>query len=344
MMRHLLLASTVFAASATLADAQTLTLRVLGQPSGSGLIAQTIEKPFFEGLAERSGLDIKVEYLPVDVAGIPDTDGLRVLRSGLFDIVSIRGPQVSRDEPSVLGLDLVGMNTSYEAGRKNVDAFLPYVDQRLQAQFGARLFGMWPAGPQVIFCRPEVKSLADLHEQRIRVGDQSAANFVTKLGALGISMPFGEVQQSLARGVIDCAITGPSSANSGGWPEATTTVLPVALQLAMNGYAMNGKSLARFSPEDQAKLEAALRELTDEIWGFSEELYVDAMRCNTGEQPCERGTSYKLSAAPVSAEDLGTVAAAVGEISLPIWAQQCNAVAADCEATWRATVGVNLGL
>lgn len=342
MLRILLITACSLLASAVAAE--TVTLRVLGQPSGSGLIAQQKEQPFFEALAEKTGLDIKVEYLPVDVAGIPDNDGLRILKSGLFDIVSIRGPQVSRDEPSVLGLDLVGLNTSFASGKANVAAFLPYVDQRLQRQFNAKLFGMWPAGPQVIFCKPHIGSLADLHDKKIRVGDQSAANFVAKLGATGISMPFGEVQQSLARGVVDCAITGPASANTGGWPEATTTVLPVALQLAMNGYAVNLKTLAKFSPEDQAKLEAAIAKLTAEIWTFSEDLYDDAMRCNTGQQPCERGTAYTLTEAPVSETDLKIVADAVGEVSLPIWAAQCNAVAADCETVWRSSVGAALGL
>ncbi|RWR04855.1 ABC transporter substrate-binding protein [Sinirhodobacter populi] len=322
----LIAACTLFAG---VAAADTITLRVLGQPSGSGLIAQQVEQPFFESLAERTGLDIRVEYLPIDVAGIPDTDGLRVLRSGLFDIVSLRGPQVSRDEPSILGLDLVGLNTSFEAGRANVEAFMPYVDQRLQAQFNAKLYGMWPAGPQVIFCKPEVNTLSDLHELRIRVGDQSAANFVSRLGAIGISMPFGEVQQSLARGVVDCA---------------TTTVLPIALQLAMNGYGINLKSLARFTDEEQAALEAAMAELNNEIWGFSEELYADAMRCNAGQQPCERGTLYSLTEAPVTEKDLQIVSDAVAEVSLPIWAEQCNAVAADCEAVWRSTIGAGLGL
>ncbi|MBX3529634.1 MAG: TRAP transporter substrate-binding protein [Rhizobiaceae bacterium] len=339
----------LFAAAATLiaiapARAETITLRVLGQPSGSGLIAQQKEKPFFEKLAETSGLDIKVEYLPVDVAGIPDTDGLRILKSGLFDIVSIRGPQVSRDEPSVLGLDLVGLNTSYEAGRKHIDAFMPYVAARIESQFNGKLLGVWPAGPQVIFCKPEIKGLADLSGHKVRVGDQSAANFVAKLGATGISMPFGEVQQSLARGVVDCAITGPASANSGGWPEATTTVLPIALQLAVNGYAINSNSWAKFTPEQQAKLAAAIGTLTSDIWAFSEELYEDAMRCNTGQTPCERGKPYSLTAAAVSEADLKTVAEAVGEVSLPIWAKQCNAVAPDCEAAWRAAVGSQLGL
>lgn len=326
------------------AHADTLSLRVLGQPAGSGLIAQNKEQPFFEALAEHSGMDVSVQYIPVDVAGIPDTDGLRVLNSGLFDIVSLRGPQVSRDEPSILGLDLVGLNTSFEAGRNNVDAFYDYVDSRLQERFNAKLLGVWPAGPQVIFCNKDITGLDDLRGLRVRVGDQSAANFIGELGATGISMPFGDVQQALSRGVVDCAITGPASANSGGWPEATSTVLPIALQLAINGYAINMNTWNRLSAEQQTQLEEAIAKLSDDVWQYSEALYEDAMRCNAGESPCEFGTSYSLSEVPVSGADLATVTAAVEEVSLPLWARQCNAVAADCEAAWRDTVGAQLGL
>jgi TRAP-type transport system periplasmic protein len=326
------------------AHAEPFSLRVLGQPVGSGLIQQEKEQPFFETLAASTGLDVSVEYLPVDVAGIPDTDGLRVLRSGLFDIVSIRGPQVSRDEPAVLGLDLVGLNSSFEAGRAHTDAFLATVDARMQERFNAKLIGVWPAGPQVIFCKPEITGLSDLRGLKVRVGDQSAANFVAGLGATGVPMPFGETQPALSRGVVDCAITGPSSANSGGWPEATTTVLPIALQLAVNGYAINLDKWNALTPEQQQGLDTALSDHVDAIWSFSEELYDDAMRCNAGQTPCERGTSYNLTVVPVTEADLALVTNALTETSLPVWAEQCNAVNADCEAEWRASIGAILGL
>lgn len=179
---------------------------------------------------------------------------------------------------------------------------------------------------------------------KVRVGDQSAANFIGGLGATGVPMPFGEVQQSLARGVVDCAITGPASANSGGWPEATTTVLPLALQMAVNGYAINLDKWNSLSSVDQEKLQAAITGLTDDIWSYSEELYSDAMRCNSGQTPCSLPNSYSLKQAPVSEADVATVAAAVGEVSLPVWAEQCDAVFAECEAKWMETVGVQLGL
>ncbi len=130
-------------------------------------------------------------------------------------------------------------------------AFMPIVDADLQKRFGVKLLGMWPAGPQMIFCKPRIRSLADLKNLKVRVGDQSAAAFVAKFGAVGVPLSFGEVQQALARGVVDCAITGSASANSAGWPEVTTTVLPVPIQLAMNGYAINLLTWNKLSRADQ---------------------------------------------------------------------------------------------
>lgn len=326
------------------AQAAPTSLRVLGQPVGSGLIQQKKEQPFFEGLAEHTGQDFSVQYLPVDVAGIPDTDGLRVLRSGLFDIVSIRGSQVSRDEPTLMGADLVGLNTSFEEGKRNIDAYFSTLDQRLQGSFNAKLLGLWPAGPQIIFCKPQIAGLADLKGLKVRVGDQNTANFMSSLGATGVPMPFGEVQQSLARGVVDCAITGPASANSGGWPEAASTVLPIALQMAINGYAINLKTWNAMSQEQQAALEKAVNSLSADIWAYSEELYDDAMRCNAGDQPCELGKPYKLKTVSADEQDLEAVKQALKETSLPVWAKQCNAVNKECETNWLATIGKELGL
>ncbi|UTW12300.1 TRAP transporter substrate-binding protein [Marinobacterium rhizophilum] len=326
----------------TCAQADTLSLKVLGQPAGSGLIQQQKEQPFFENFAKHSGLDATVQYLPVDVAGIPDTDALRVLQGGLFDIVSIRGSQASRDEPILLGFDLVGLNASFEEGKRHTDAFFDTVDQRLQSNFNTKLLGVWPAGPQVIFCKPEVTGLKDLAGLKIRVGDQSVANFVAGFGATGVPMPFGEVQQALARGVVECAITGPASANSGGWPEATTTVLPLALQLAINGYGINLKTWNSLSDEDKAKLQGAIDTLVADIWSYSEELYEDALRCNTGDAACQHGTLYKLKLQPVADADLAIVKEALTAKSLPVWAEQCNAVNPSCESDWNATVGAQL--
>jgi hypothetical protein len=118
--------------------------------------------------------------------------------------------------------------------------------------------------------------------------------------------------------------------------------MPLALQLAINGYGMNLDTWNKLSPEDQTKLADAIKGLTDDIWAYSEELYDDAMNCNTGKEPCKLGKPYKLASVPVTDADLAVVKKALTETSVPIWAKQCNAVNPTCEADWQASVGAGL--
>lgn len=314
-------------------------LRVMGQPVATGLIQKNVEQPFFENFAEETGLDIAADYQPVDVTGIKDTEQLRILKSGLFDIVSLRLSQVSRDEPTILGLDLVGLNPDYATGKETVEKFASTVDEQLQEKFNTKLLGVWPFGPQVLFCEPEIASLSDLKGLKVRVYDQNLANFVSLVGGTPVPLSFPEVQQSLARGVVDCAITGPSSANSAGWPEVTSYMLPIAFQLAMNGYGINLDTWNGLSAEDQAKLQAGFDALVADIWSYSEELFVDAVSCNTGGEICETGTKYDLKLVEPSEADTALIGTAVTEVSFPAWKETCDAVNPECSAAWLETVG-----
>ncbi len=326
------------------ASAETLEFKVLGQPLATGLIQKNKEQPFFENFAERTGLDAKADYKPLDMTGIKDTEELRVLKAGLFDIISLRMSQVSRDAPTILGLDLVGLNPTYDEGRKTMKEFAPIVDARLQEQFNTKLLGIWPFGPQVLFCKPKIAKLSDLKGYKVRVYDQSLANFVAKVGGTPVPIGFAEVHQSLARGVVDCAITGPSSANSAGWPEVTTHMLPVAFQVALNGYGINLDTWNKLSPDQQAKLTAAFDQLIEEIWQYSEYLFEDAVRCTTGQKPCETVKQYNLVSVPVTAEDLALVGNAVAEVSFPAWAEICDKSNPTCSADWKKTVGKRVGI
>jgi TRAP-type C4-dicarboxylate transport system substrate-binding protein len=325
-------------------SAETLKFNVLGQPLATGLIQKNKEQPFFEDFAARTGLDAVADYKPLDMTGIKDTEELRVLKSGLFDIISLRMSQVSRDAPTILGLDLVGLNPTYDEGRKTMKEFAPIVDKRLQEQFNTKLLGIWPFGPQVLFCKPKISKLSDLKGHKVRVYDQSLANFVAKVGGTPVPIGFAEVHQSLARGVVDCAITGPSSANSAGWPEVTTHMLPVAFQVALNGYGMNLGVWNKLSADQQGKIAGAFDKLTEEIWQYSEYLFEDAVRCTTGQTPCETVKQYNLVNVPVSDEDLAIVGNAVAEVSFPAWAEICDKSNSSCSADWKKTVGKRVGV
>ncbi len=339
--------ATAFAAAALCAPAlaqDRTKLRVMGMPLATGKIQKDKEQPFFENFAKETGLPIDMDYKPLDSTGVKEFEQLRVMKSGLFDIVGLRLGQVSRDEPTILGLDLVGLNTDYKVARKVVDAYKDAVDLRLQQQFNTKLLGVWPFGPQIIFCKPEITGLSDLKGKKVRILDGVMAKFMEKIGATPVTMAFGEVSQGLKLGTIDCAVTGPSSANSAGWPESATHVYPLGLQVAVQGYGINMASWKKLPPDQQGKLRIAIEKLTDDIWKYSEELWADGMRCNAGQDPCTTGKKYSMKTVKVQPKDLELMKSALKEISLPAWTELCEKSNPGCAATWQRAVGPVIGL
>jgi len=331
-------------ATAPVSAQEKIVLKVIGQPLATGLIQKNKEQPFFETLAQKTGLPIEVEYKPVDTTGIKDTDELRVMKSGLFEVASLRMSQNSRDEPTILGLDLVGLNPDYKTGRAVAKAYFAELDQRLQKQFNVKLLGVWPFGPQVLFCKKPITKLADVKGLKVRVYDQNLAKFIQSLGGTPVPLSFAETHQSLSLGVVDCAITGPSSANSAGWPEVTTHMLPIGFQMALNGYAITLPAWNKLKPDQQAKLKAAFDAQLEEVWRYSEELFVDASNCNIGKDPCTTGKKFQLVNVPVTQGDLDIVRNAVRDVSFPVWAEVCDKTNPGCSATWKKLVGPIVGL
>jgi TRAP-type transport system periplasmic protein len=321
-----------------------MTFKVIGQPAATGNIQKNREKPFFDEFAKRTGLPIDADYKPNDQLGLKDTEQLRIMKAGLFDIVSLRVSQNSRDEPTLLGMDLVGGSPDYPTARKVYEAWFDTLDQRLQKQFQVKLLGVWPFGPQILFCKKPIASLADLKGLKVRVYDQNLAKFIETVGGTPVPLSFVEVHQSLSLGVVDCAITGPSSANSSNWPEVTTHQYPLGFQMALNGYAITLKAWGRLKPDEQQKLAAAFKTLVDDIWVYSEQLTQDALNCNAGKDPCTTGKKFKLINVPVTPADIETVRGAVAKVSLPTWAEICDKSNPGCSDTWKKTVGKAVGI
>jgi TRAP-type C4-dicarboxylate transport system substrate-binding protein len=323
---------------------EKLRFKMIGQPLATGLIQKTKEQPFFENFAQNSGLPVDIDYKPVDTLGIKDTEQLRVMKAGLFEMASLRMSQNSRDEPTILGLDLVGLNPDYATGKKVALAYAPILDQRLQKQFGVKLLGIWPFGPQVVFCKKPIGKLGDLKGLKVRVYDQNLAKFVESLGGTPVPIAFAETHQSLSLGVVDCAVTGPSSANSAGWPEVSTHYLPIGMQIALNGYGISLAAWNKLKPDQQKKFQAAVDSLIDDIWQYSEHLFIDASNCNVGKDPCTTGKKFNLVNVPVTKGDLDIVRKAVRDISFPVWAEVCDRSNPGCSATWKKAVGPIVGL
>ncbi len=337
----LLVALAAFASSGRAGERQW---KALGLNLNIGLIQKNYEQPFFENFAKETGVDIAVSYSPLDVTGLKTEETLRVLKNGMFDVVALRSAQAARDDPFLLGPDLVGLCTDYRSARVVYDRYRAAYAERIEKKFGAKLMGLWPFGPQILFSRVELKSLADIKGKKVRVYDQSLAQFVESLGGVPVSVNFGEVQQALSRGVVDIAITGASSANTAGWPEVTKYMMPIGFQISFNGYAINLKSWNALSADEQKKIQAAFDKLNDQIWKYSEEINEDAIRCNSGQSPCSTVNPYKLEMIPVTDADREILKNALAKVSFPAWAAIADKVDPNNSKIWKELVGDLAGI
>ena len=330
------------AATCALAQAPS-TMRVAGNFSTNVRHSEGIERPFFNGLSAASGVPFTANFNPMDVVNVKADDALRLLRSGTFDVMAVQMGSVARDDPFVEGIDLVGVSTDMASLRKAVDAYRAELDARMQRRFKTKILTLWPFGPQVFYCSKPVASVDDLKGLKVRSFTPTMSALLQRLGATPVTLPFAEVYPALANGVADCGVTSPNSGNSGKWPEVTNHYFPLSVSGSVQGHFANLDYWNKFSPEQQAKMEAEFKKMEDQMWAFAIETTADSQSCNTG-GACKSGTPFKMKLVEPSDQDRAKVAAAVKEAVLPIWRDTCNKVDPTCTATWNKTVGQARGL
>jgi len=332
------------AAAAPAAAQEPATMRSAGTASANRSHTDAVERPFFDGLAKAVGIKTQVTYNPYDVLGLVQGDALRSLRAGTFDVMTVQIGLAARDDPFFDGIDLVGVSTSMADQRKVTDAYRAAFDQRLQQRFNSKVMTLWPYGPQVIYCSGALKSFDDLKGQKIRVHSQSLGAFAQFFGAIPVTLQFPEVYPALQRGVVNCAVTSPTSGNTGKWPEVTTLILPLSLGGGVHGHFMNLDYWKKFSPEQQAKLAAEFKKMEDRLWAVASESNDDALNCNLGKEPCSKShTRYSLKAVEMTPAEEKKFRAAVSTAVLPLFKKTCNAVEPKCSDTWNATIGKAAG-
>ncbi len=260
-------AGMVLLAGATLAASDT-PLRVAGNFS-QNITQVEIERTFFNGLSEATGVGISMNYNPMDVVGVKAPDALRMLRGGSFDVMSVQIGMASRDDPFFEGIDLIGVAPDMETLRKVVDAYREPFDQRLQERFNAKVLTLWPFGPQVFYCNHPLESVNDLRGLKVRSFTPSMSAMLESFGATPVTLQFSEVYPALQRGVASCGVTSPTSGNTGNWPEVTTHYLPMAVSGSVQGHFINLAAWNRFSPEEQEKLLAEFAKLEGEMWDLA---------------------------------------------------------------------------
>lgn len=326
-----------------LAHANDLVMRVAGNSSANVRHSEGIEKPFFLNLPKTSGVGMEVKFNPMDVVNVKPDDALRMLRSNIFDVMSVQIGSVARDDPFFEGIDLAGVSTNMTQLRTAMEAYRPAFDARLQDRFNAKALTLWPFGPQVFFCNKPIKSIADFKGLKVRSFTPSMSAMLQNLGATPVTLSFSEVYSALGNGVVDCGVTSANSGNAGKWPEVTQYFYPLAVAGSVQGHFVSLDFWKKLTPAQQVKIQAEFKKMENQMWDLAEEGTADSINCNTG-KACKSGTSFKMTLVPVTADDEAKIKAASAATVLPMWKGVCNKVNPKCSDTWNATVGKARGM
>lgn len=336
---YALLASTALLTVPAMAEE----LAVVGSWSNLPLY-QDFETPFWtEKLPELTNGEFTAQLTSFDQMGIAGSDVYRMLGDGVFDVGSTVADYTVGDAPELEGLDVPLVATTPSEARMMVQAARPLVDDIMRDRFGAQVLGIAPYPPQVVFCRGEVGSLADLEGKKVRGSGRMTTKLLEALGAEGINIAFSEVPGSLERGVIDCAVTGAGSGYSAGWWEVSDTLMTLPLGgwdpvvIAINGDRFNG-----LSAEQQEMLSNAVADgLEAPAWDAAEGGLANDIACLTGTGDCASGDAASMTLVEASAEDTETASRILTEEVLPEWAERAGG---DWAARWNESVGQAVGV
>ncbi len=317
-------------------------LSVVGSWSGLPLHKQ-YEKPFWdEKMPAASDGSITAILTTHDQMGISGGDVFRMLGQGVFDVGMTVADYAVADSAALEGLDVPLIATDADSAKAMVEAARPLIDDIYADVFNAKVLGVAPYPPQVVFCNAEIATLDDLKGKKIRASGRMTGKLLEALGAEAVSVSFGEVPGALQKGVVDCAVTGAGSGYSAGWWEVSTHLMPIPL----GGWdpvvtAINLDKWNALDADTQATIEAAVKaELEAPAWATAQNALATDVACLTGEGDCP-GEKRGMTLVEASSADVDTARDILVSSVLPDWAERAGG---DWGQRWNETVGEATGV
>jgi TRAP-type C4-dicarboxylate transport system substrate-binding protein len=302
------------------------------------------EAPFWrEEIAKRSQGTIVATIRPFNRSGLPGSEMLQLLKTGVVTFGTALVSKLAADEPELSALDLPGLNPDITTLRRTAAAFRPFIEMRLRQRYNAKLLGIYTYPAQVLFCAKPLSGLDDLAGRRVRTSSVSQAELMAGLGASPIVISFSDVVPSISRKVVDCAITGTKSGNEIGLSKVTTHVHATAINWGISIFAVN-LSVWEGLPEASRKtILEAVSDLEQRIWAGADRETANGLACNIGQATCVGGSRDSMRLVPTMARDHFIRRKMLIETVLPKWLARCGAGCVDIWNTFLATeVGIRI--
>ena len=191
---------------------------------------RTEQEVFRQRVLERTDGKVDISLFQFGELGLVDSDVLSIVRAGEVPLAELDNSKTAGDEPLFQIFNLPGLAFSIEDSMTIAEATK---DLRAKAldEWNAVEIGMAHYNPpQGIFTKMPVRSVADLKDVNIRVYSGVLLSSFELLGARPQLIPWGDTPAALLQGVVDGAITSPSSGIDAGFGDTVDymTVMPLS--------------------------------------------------------------------------------------------------------------------
>ena len=236
--------------------------------------------------------------------------------------------------------NIATLSPTIEEFKAVTDAFRPELTAFYSENLGVEILTMQSFQAQILYCRDEFTGLKDLKGRKVRGSGASQADFVEYFGGMAVSLSFGEVQQGLQQGVIDCAITGTLGGYSAKWHEGANFLYTLPINWGAGVTAANKTWWDGLVDDERIMIRAELAKLEDEMWELNAEENTIGIDCNTS-GPCPLGKPAGMTRVDPSDEDFALRAEAMKKAVLPGFSARCGT---ECVSKFNATIGSVAGL
>ena len=341
-LKSTLLAVALVPALATTALAQDVPKTQFNVVGSIGILSmyKDMEAPFWtKSVVESSGGAITAKIKPFNELGFKGGELFNLVSQGTVQMAHQVMAYTSGSVPTNEAADLVGVVGSVDELHKVAKAFRPYHAKYLEEKHGVKLLGYGTYQSQVIYCRDEFKSIADLKGRKVRASGASQQVFIKHLGGSPIGLSFGEVPTAMANGVVDCAITGALSGFLAKWHEPANYISPLPINHGVIAHIANMDWWNSVDEADQEIISSGLMELEGKMFALATTETADGISCNTGGD-CPYGDAADMTLVPVTDADIALRNEAANAAVLPAYKERCGDA---CAAAWNETIGAASG-
>ncbi len=220
---------------------------------GHGEAHRTEQEAFGKRVLERTDGKVDISLFQFGELGLVDSDVFTIVRGGEFPLTELDHSKTAGDERLFQIFNLPGLAFSIEDAMTIAEATEDLRKKALDDWNAVEVGMAHYMPPQGIFTKKPVRTIDDLRGVGIRVYSGVLLRSFELLGSRPQLIPWGDAPAALLQGVVDGAITSPSSGISVGFGDTTKymTVMPLSNRVS---WIMNKDVWASLSPEVQKVL------------------------------------------------------------------------------------------